>query len=208
MCSTKASHQITTAVISLHDTYLWQTCSPSERDAGATAGLSFPKPATFRINIFPVSDIIPAFDTTNKNAFKIKGQVHILNLQFFFAALCFVYFTFFITLKKKGNKVRCGCCRSIFPCFVFFGRWWWWGGEFKVFLSGWNGTALLIWEWNVCRDILWMCKETRVLRGALLIKGCSPTLLSSSSWHISSPHPFLFPLSPVKSFWGSVRLTS
>lgn len=49
--------------------------------------------------------------------------------------------------------------------------------------SGWNDNVLLIGEWNVCRDILWMYKETRVLQGALLIKGYSPTSLSSSSWH-------------------------
>lgn len=100
----------------------------SERDGGATAGLSFPKPATFRINIFPVSDIIPSFDTTNMNAFKIKGQVHILNLQFFFffffAALRFVYFTFFITLKIKATKFVVAVAGLSFLFYFFFGGGW------------------------------------------------------------------------------------
>lgn len=41
---------------------------------------------------------------------------------------------------------------------------------------GWNGTALLIRDWNVCRDILWMCKKTGELWGVLLIKAYPPSL--------------------------------
>lgn len=42
-------------------------------------------------------------------------------------------------------------------------------------------------------DILWMCKETAVLRGVLLIKGFPPTSLSSSSGHVFFLPSFLFP---------------
>ena len=55
--------------------------------------------------------------------------------------------------------------------------------------SGRNGTVSLIRDWNVCRYILWMCKDTGVLRGVLLIKGYPPPQPCSPHLHDTSPQP-------------------
>lgn len=140
-----------------------------------------------------MSDIIPSFVTTDMNEFNLKRVcvcvcALILNLKF-----CVLFYLSSLTVltkkKKKSKKSFSG--QSFFL-------------KMRSTSSGRNGTVSLIRDWNVCRHILWMCKDTVVLRGVLLIKGYSPLppnlALLTFTTHPPN-HPFLFPLSPaVKSF--------
>lgn len=120
-----------------------------------------------------MSDIILAFVTCNIDGFNLKGGVHILNHKLF-AAYFALFFFFLLSLYSSDENRGFRVCLLLLFSFL----------KIQYLPPGWNGTALLIRDWNVCRDILWMCKETGELWGVLLIKAYPPPSPSSSSWHI------------------------
>lgn len=144
-----------------------------------------------------MSDIIPAFVTSNIDEFNLKREciywiANSVRLALFFCV------RFFSLLLRQEQSVFQICLLSFLPFL-----------KIQYLPPGWNGTALLIRDWNVCRDILWMCKKTGELWGVLLIKAYPPSL--AFLVFMTHPHhpPFfsfsLFLLFPVKFFWGLVR---
>lgn len=105
-----------------------------------------------------------------------------------FVFLC----AFFSLLLRQEQSVFQICLLSFLPFL-----------KIQYLPPGWNGTALLIRDWNVCRDILWMCKKTGELWGVLLIKAYPP-LPRLPRLHDTSPPPsFLFFFSFFCSFLSS-----
>lgn len=100
--------------------------------------------------------------------------MHILNPRFFAFPLVLFFSSFLSLLILKTRQWQ---QQTVFQVSLL---------KIRYLPSGWNGTALLIRDWNGCRNVLWMCKETGLLRGVLLIKGYPPTSLSSSSRHTPS----------------------
>lgn len=109
-----------------------------------------------------MSDIIPV--TSNIDEFNLKREciywiANSVRLALFFCV------RFFSLLLRQEQSVFQICLLSFLPFL-----------KIQYLPPGWNGTALLIRDWNVCRDILWMCKKTGELWGVLLIKAYPPSL--------------------------------